>query len=247
MAQLQTLSKGLDILNLLGDSSETLSVEEIAAELDIPESTTYRLIQTLEKKRFVERQARGKISIGYSILHLAKDIYEKIDRQLTIVATPIMEELTESVGETSLLSVRSYLYSTALLSIPSKERIRFVADEHRLLPLQIGISGRAILAFEDDKILKLLLQSLETDEEKAALKEELASIKERGYAVSLSEVDSGTLGIGVPVFNAYNQVYASLAVIGPQYRMDTEDVESLYYRELKKASEKITEQLKLQG
>lgn len=243
MAQLQTLSKGLDVLSILGDSSETLSVEEISSQLDIPESTTYRLLQTLEKKRFVEREARGKISIGYSVLHLAKDIYEKIDRQLTIAATPIMKELTASVGETSLLSVRSYLYSTALLSIPSEERIRFVADDHRLLPLNLGVSGRAILAFEDEKIMRLMLQSLDSSEEKEALKKEIKDIQERGYAISLSEVDSGTLGIGVPVYNAYNQVYASLAVIGPKYRMNIEDVES-YYQELKKASENITKKLK---
>lgn len=243
MAELQTLSKALDILNILGKNAENLSVEDISVQLEIPESTTYRLLQTLEKKGFVERQARGSIGLGYNILNLARDIYEKIDRQLCIIATPIMEELTEHIVETSLLSVRSDLYSTALKSIPSKERIRFVADEKRLLPIHLGVSGKAILAFENKKIINLTMQSLDSDEAREALREDLESIRERGYAISLSEVDMGTLGVGVPVYNSFHQIYASLAVIGPSYRMDVEEVESKIYPELKNASEKITEQL----
>ena len=95
MAELQTLAKALDILLLLGEEKNGLSVEGIAGRLEIPESTTYRLLQTLEKKGFVERENRGSLVLGYSILNLARDTYEKIDRQLGLAASAAMEQLTE--------------------------------------------------------------------------------------------------------------------------------------------------------
>ena len=71
MAQLQTLSKALDILNLLGRSDDPLSVEEIAGRMELPESTTYRLLQTLEAKDFIKRYSRKKSvwDLISSILH----------------------------------------------------------------------------------------------------------------------------------------------------------------------------------
>lgn len=240
MAELQTLLKALDILNLLGGSEENMSVKQISKQLDTPESTTYRLLNNLEDRGFIEKAGHGSYALGYSVLNLARDTYEKMDRQLSIVALPIMEELTEAVAETTMISIRSGLYSTCLKSVPCKERIRFVADEKRLMPIHIGASGRAILAFENDKIINLTYQNLENPEEKSLLEERLAFTREKGYAISRCEYDEGTLGIAVPVYNSRGRVYASLSVIGPEYRIQEEKIEKKMIPALLEASRKIT-------
>lgn len=241
MAELQTLLKALDILNLLGGTEENMSVKQISGQLEIPESTTYRLLNNLEDRGFIEKAGHGSYILGYSVLNLARDTYEKMDRQLSIVAAPIMEELTETVSETTVISIRSGLYSTCLKSISCKARIRFVADEKRLMPIHIGASGRAILAFENDKIINLAYQSLEEKpEERKLLEERLAFTKKSGYAISRCEYDEGTLGIAVPVYNSRGHVYASLSVIGPEYRIKEEAIEKMILPELLEASRKIT-------
>lgn len=240
MAELQTLLKALDILNLLGGSEENMSVKQISKQLDTPESTTYRLLNNLEDRGFIEKAGHGSYALGYSVLNLARDTYEKMDRQLSIVALPIMEELTEEVAETTMISIRSGLYSTCLKSVPCKERIRFVADEKRLMPIHIGASGRAILAFENDKIINLTYQNLENPEEKSLLEERLAFTREKGYAISRCEYDEGTLGIAVPVYNSRGRVYASLSVIGPEYRIQEERIEKKMIPALLEGSRKIT-------
>ena len=243
MAELQTLAKALDILLLLGEEKNGLSVEGIAGRLEIPESTTYRLLQTLEKKGFVERENRGSLVLGYSILNLARDTYEKIDRQLGLAASAAMEQLTEDLCETSLLSVRSSVYSTALLSIPCKERIRFVADEKRLMPIHLGASGRAILAYESDKIYQQALSNLKEKEEQRILEERICFTRKHGYAISRSEFDEGSLGIAVPVYDLSGRVCASLGIIGPEYRIREAEIESRIVPRLQEASKAITQQL----
>lgn len=243
MAELQTLLKALDILNLLGESDRQLSVEEISSSLEIPESTTYRLLQTLEKRGFIERESRACITLGYSVLNLARDTYEKLDRQLSIASLPILEEVTDQLCETTMVSIRSGLFSTCLKSVPCKERIRFVADEKRLLPIYLAASGRAILAYENEKIIDLAMKELKDKEEMKLLEKRLAFTRKNGYAISRSEYDEGTLGIGVPVFNARGHIYASLAMVGPEYRTKEEKIEKVIVPILKEASKKLTERL----
>lgn len=243
MAELQTLAKALDILLLLGEEKNGLSVEGIARKLEIPESTTYRLLQTLEKKGFVERESRGSLTLGYSILNLARDTYEKIDRQLGLAASAVMEQLTEELCETSLLSVRSSVYSTALLSIPCRERIRFVADEKRLLPIQFGASGRAILAYESDKVYQQVLSNLKERTDREILEERIQFTREHGYAISRAEFDEGSLGIAVPVYDNSGRVCASLGIVGPEYRIRDEEIETRIVPLLLETGRKITQQL----
>ena len=242
MAELRTLWKALDILLLLGDSREKVSVEDIANRLDIPESTTYRLLQTLEKKGFVERESRGSIRLGYNILNLARDTYEKIDRQLSVAAQPVLEQLTEELCETSLLCVRSSLYVTTLVSVPCRERIRFVADEKRLMPIYLGASGRAILAFENDKVYQQVLANLDPAQ-RELLCSRIDFTRKNGYAVSRAEMDEGSLGVGVPVYGRGHKVCASLAVVSPVYRTKEETIEQVMVPRMLEASRKITGQL----
>lgn len=243
MAQLQTLSKALDILNVLGRSEHLLSVEEIASELELPESTTYRLVQTLEAKGFVQRHSRKKIGLGTGLINLSRDLYERFDRELVLVSTPYLEKICEESKETTILSIRAGLDSKCIKGVSSKHIIRFVVEENRLLRLDIGASSRAILAFEDYKIIHMIQEMLGTDEERALLQQELREIRSQGYAITCNQFDRSAVGIAVPVFNTFGKIYASLAMVGPESRVKEKDYE-MYIKMLKAASAEITEKLK---
>ena len=73
MSQIKTLNRALDILFILTESDGPLTVTEIAEKTEVPESTTYRLIQALEQKGVIHRHL-GQISLGMRILDMAKTI-----------------------------------------------------------------------------------------------------------------------------------------------------------------------------
>jgi len=243
MSQSQTVNNALDVLEELGKSDEYLSVENIATHLEIPISTVYRLLQTLEARGFIERYYRGKIGLGYNFLSLARNFYDKIDKELSIVAEPYMQEVKKVSAETCILSIRSNLYSQCVKSVSSDYIIRFVAENNRLLKLNIGASSRAILAYEGDKVVTLVKNTLKNDEERVRLEEDLQMIREVGYSISCNEYDMSSVGIAVPVFNSHGGIYASLAIVGPDSRV-TKDKWGGIIDVLKSSSKQISEKLK---
>lgn len=132
------VKKALDILFVLGEAETPLSVSEIAQRASIPESTVYRLLQTLENNGIIERKSKGQITLGLRILELARSLTQQMDRYLNVIARPIMEKITEKTNETSILAVRSGIEVICIESIASSRLIRFAIENGRLLPLHRG-------------------------------------------------------------------------------------------------------------
>lgn len=242
MNQLLTLSKALDILNLLANQSSTMSVEDIATELQIPVSTTYRLIQTLEKYDYVKRHSRAAISLGTSFLTLARKVNADYDKQLREISLEPMTNLTTLTGETSILHVRSGYHSICVANVAPKSMIRFVAENYRSIPLHIGCSGIAILAFESDVIIQSVYNRIADPDVQHSLNLKLSKAKSDGYYISSEEFDPDSIGIGVPVFDKNHHIYASISIVGPAFRISRNSF-SDYVDALKKASAEITSKM----
>ena len=55
---------------------------------------------------------------------------------------------------------------------------------------------------------------------KPELREELALVREQGYAVAVDELEVGLTAAAAPVRNAHGDVVASMSVSGPTFRLD---------------------------
>ncbi|WP_223066098.1 IclR family transcriptional regulator [Paenibacillus caui] len=215
----QTLGRALDILFALAEAQTTLTVTQIAEKVSIPDSTAYRFLQTLEHNGLVERRAKGQIGLGLRILDLARNVHQQIDRRMHDLALPLLEELTEATGETSILAIRSGLNTVCVQSIESHRLIRLSIENGRIMPLYSGATGKAILAFESAKVCDQVLESV-NDTAKAKLVSELASIRKTGFSKTVGEVDTDVFGVAAPVFNSRDYVLASITVAGPVSRYD---------------------------
>ncbi|NSL50318.1 IclR family transcriptional regulator [Calidifontibacillus erzurumensis] len=239
----QTLKRGLDILFVLGEAGTTLSVSEIAERVNIPESTAYRLLQTMEKVEVVERKDKGQIGLGMRILHLARSLSQQMDRQINEIARPFMEKLTKQVNETSVLTIRTGLEVICIESCESTRLIRFVVENGKLLPLYSGASGKAILAYESKQIIDQVLARLENESKKEALMKELTQIQSDGYSLTFSEVDRDVFGLAAPIFDKTGRIIASLTIAGPVERWEEHSQRDLIQAVIDSAKQ-ITEHLK---
>ena len=242
MNQLLTLSKALDILNLLAESTDGMTVAQISEALQIPNSTTYRLLQTLENYEFISKKSPGLIQLGNAILALSRKINTDYSKMFGETALPYMKKLVAVINETTVLHIRAGSYTTCIQNIPSTNLIRFAAENNRFLPIQDGCSGIAIIAFEKQKIIDSIMNTLPSDQQESlAKKMEFARV--HGYYVSVNEFDSDAYGIGVPVWGPDKNVYGSLSIIGPEMRMLDYDLDYLLSN-LLKTSEQITQDLR---
>ncbi|RXZ80690.1 IclR family transcriptional regulator [Paenibacillaceae bacterium] len=216
----QTLSRALDILFALAEADGSLSVSDIAKKVSIPESSTYRFLQTLEQNGIVERRGKGQIGLGMRILDLARSLSQQVHRELVPLSLPIMEELTTETNETSLLFIRSGANAICIQNVKSKALIQYSTENGRILPLHLGASSKAILAYESEKVVHNVLSKLAPETVQEALLADLAQIRKQGYSLSHGEADADVSAIGAPVFDARGTLVASLSIAGPKYRFD---------------------------
>lgn len=239
--------KTLEILELFDFESRTLSVPEIAAKLQQPQSSVYRHMRVLKEKGYIIEYSPGLYSLGYIFLKLAKIV--KMDINLPAVAQDAMRELTRATGETSILLVPSNLQAVCLASVPSGHPIKVSSEQGTIVPLYGGASSKALLAYMGDRVVEEIFNTnmvkrhtehtiLSIDE----MKNHLADIREKGYAVSESEIDYGVTAYGMPIFDSDGKLVASLSIAGPKERLENKRVEEIVIA-LKDAVEKIQDQI----
>ncbi|WP_219835591.1 IclR family transcriptional regulator [Paenibacillus sp. R14(2021)] len=239
----QTLSRALDILFALSESKDTLTVSEIAEKVSIPESTTYRFLQTLEQNGIVERRGKSQIGLGLRILDLARNLSQQVHRNLLATALPIMEELTAKTQETSVLLVRMGSNCVCIQNVRSQGLLQFAAENGRVLPLTTGAPGKCLLAYENERIFeRVTAELLMTAEEKQQLHEECLTIKDQGFSITNGEVDSHIYAIAAPVLDSHAVIVASLSIAGPNFKNNAEyDSQMADY--VKEAAEQLSHRL----
>ncbi|WP_336787235.1 IclR family transcriptional regulator [Paenibacillus sp. MMO-177] len=213
-----TLSRALDILFALSEANGTLSVSEIADKVSIPESSTYRFLQTLEKNGIVERKGKNQVGLGLRILDLARSLNNQINRDLLSLALPIMIDLTERTKETALLFVRTGNDAVCIQHVKGRGLIQFTIENGRRLPLHMGASGKSILAFESETTIDRILSAVQNESDRLALTNSLHMVREQGFSCTEGEFDPDVFAIGAPVYDSHNLVIASLSIAGPLFR-----------------------------
>jgi IclR family KDG regulon transcriptional repressor len=224
---IRAVDRALDVLLCFSKQTPELSMTQIAEEVQMHKSTVHRLLLTLEKKRFVQRDsATGLYRPGIRLLQLAYLTLEKNDlRQL---AAPFMRRLLEQHRETVDLSIFDGVDVVFLDVLESPQRIRLAAATGQRLPAFCTASGKAFLAFMPDEAVKRILEhgmtkyTPFTPTSIQNVLDDLHAIRERGFAISEQEYEDGINAVCAPILDADGRPVAAIAVAGPAYRLTNE-------------------------
>ena len=112
MPEIQSLARGLKILNLLEHSRNGMGTTEVANQLSIDKSSASRLLHTLANYGFVEQdEYSSRYRLGPQLLTLGQHLLNRIT--LRDHARPYLHELVDETGECAHLpSWRSARRST---------------------------------------------------------------------------------------------------------------------------------------
>jgi DNA-binding IclR family transcriptional regulator len=229
-AGVQSVDRALTILEVLARVGEA-GVTEIAGELGVHKSTAFRLVTTLEAHRLVEQTTdRGRYRLGVGVLRLAGATTARLD--LVQEARPVCRQLAADTGETvniAVLSESSALYLDQVAGSSALQPHNWVGQH---IPLHATSNGKVLLSGLDDAQVKELLGTLSrytttTITTKGKLREELALVREQGYAVAVDELEEGLTAAAAPIRNAHGDVVASMSVSGPTFRLSQERVEDV--------------------
>ncbi len=94
------LLNGLRVLEAFSITEPVLGVTEIARKVDLHKSSVSRMLATLEKAGYVEREeGTGRYRLGLGVIGLAGPLLANLD--VRRVALPELEGLTRRTEETS--------------------------------------------------------------------------------------------------------------------------------------------------
>ncbi|NYI06245.1 DNA-binding IclR family transcriptional regulator [Allostreptomyces psammosilenae] len=131
------------LLKLLADSSQGLTVTEMAGRLEVNRTVVYRLLTTLEQHALVRRDIQGRARIAPGVLHLAYQVHPL----LRDVAGPALRRLADDLGSTAHLTLAEG--SDAIVVAVAEPTWTDYHVAYRVgmrHPLERGAAGRAILA-----------------------------------------------------------------------------------------------------
>jgi DNA-binding IclR family transcriptional regulator len=223
---IRVLDRAFRMLDLLADGVER-SLTEISEAIDLNTSTTFRLVASLEYHRYLSRdEESGKYMLGLACLELAKSFQE--GHALSRVAAPDLEALRDDVRETVHLAVLDGADVVYLQKLPGLHAIGLL--ESRVggrLPAYCTGLGKVLLAHADPRYVRELVEGSlltrftpHTITDVDELMDQLATIRERGYALDGGEHEPDVRCVAVPIFGRNGGIPAAISVAGPASRME---------------------------
>ena len=226
---INSIIRASNILKCLSGAKTHFKISELAQHLDLDRSTTYRILLSLEKTGFVERDEKaGTYSLGLAAFETGNAYLRQMD--LVQVSKPIMAELAQKVQETVHLAVLSDTEIVYVDKVDSPRSLGVMSKIGQRGPVYCTALGKALLAFqpedEQSRILhKIRLTPLtsRTITSKQRLMEELKGIRKQGYALDRREIEEDVECIGAPIRNHTGDVIAAISISGPRRKIHTPD------------------------
>lgn len=219
---LQSLDKGLQVLELLAAHHRGLSLREIAGRLGFNLSSTHHLAATLRQRGFVDQDPETKAyRLGYGLVSLVNDFLS--DATISSVGIGPIRELRDRTGDTSFLTILQGREIFVVFEAQGRYPIQTKRTRSSFEPhLHAYASGKTLLAYlppeqvaEHCPTGALTKYTPNTIGALDGLRVELAAIRAQGYALDQEEWLVGLDGVGAPVFDRHGVCVATASVAYP--------------------------------
>lgn len=232
---MKTIAKTLKVLKCFTPEHEEWGVTELGRATGIHKVIVHRVLRSLAAERFVVQDPKNRrYRLGGGLIELARNSLRNVN--VAEVARPHLEKLRNDTKETVLLSIRRGLSILVVGAYESPQTIRVTGVVGDQAPMHCSAAGKLFLSFGPPAVLEeLLAHRLKTYTPKslthaAALKEELARVHKRGWAVDDEESVPGIRAVAAPVTRNDGGIEACIAVRGPAARLPRSSLRRLAAR-----------------
>lgn len=202
------------------------TVSTLAEELEMPLSTVYDYVRTLESMGYLTKLPSKQYKVSTYFLEIGNKIRHQ--KNIYTIAKPKLQKLAIETGEYVVLMIEENNLGV-ILSMKRGEKASNVNIQRTYAGtktrLNTTATGKAILSeLKKDQIQSIVEEyglsskTSNTIIEEEELYEELARIQDLGYAIDDEERFEGMRGIGVPVVSEPDDVVAAIGLYGPTNR-----------------------------
>lgn len=216
------------ILDLLQQSIDGVSLIDVAKATDLPKSSAFRYLWTLEAHRYVERDpASGLFRPGLGFVTMQSRQLEVLRERIR----PWLEKVRDALGETTNLGILDGDSVIYLDIVESRRGVRLAATRGNRDPLHSTALGKAIAAYLPEARVREILQqagmprrtanTITNAEDYLA---ELSRVRRTGYAVDNAENELDGRCVAVPLLGT--RLPLALSVSAPAARFPVQDLEA---------------------
>jgi IclR family pca regulon transcriptional regulator len=209
-----SLARGLAVIEAFEDRPDGVTVADVAERTDLSRAAVRRALITLKILGYatnagsVYRLTGRILRVGFSYLS---------SQPLSILATPVLEDITNTIHESSSLSVLDGDEILYLARSATKRVMGISLSVGSRLPAYCSSMGRVLLAHLPEEQLRDYLDRIElkpyttrTITDRVVLEAELRKVRQQGYALVDEELEQGLRSIAVPVARREGQVVAAI-------------------------------------
>lgn len=224
------LEKALDILEYMAISDKRHSARTLSRDLDIPQASAFRILNTLAHRGYVQKNADGEVHLGPRNALLHKSYFTNNDlRNLAQGAMQRLLRKTEKTVELAALDGDEIAFIDVLDStkpitikftrrvgvplIGSTNPITLVVLAHLGEERRTAVLNR--MAVARDSLLALNPELAKFPFSTDVCEEELARIREQGYCADYGCQTPHVTRIAAPVLTHDGEILGTIGVAGP--------------------------------
>jgi IclR family pca regulon transcriptional regulator len=214
--RVEALAKGLRLLSLFDEQRPTWRVSDLATATGLPMPTVYRVVMTLTAEGYLDHLPGGDYRPGVRTLTLGTAALRSLD--LVALATPKLLQLGQATGETVNLAVLTGDRVLYLVRLRNSDLVTANIQVGSTLPAVHTSIGKLLLAHLDEEDLKGRITEASFPAQHGPnakvsldeLNDELAQIREQGWAMQDEELAHGLRSVAAPIRGAGGRVVAGV-------------------------------------
>ena len=214
-----SVSKAMELLQILGRAGKPLLLKEVSALCGYPKSTVFGLLTTMRMYDVVTQTPDGRYALGVRLFEYGQQVKRSWD--ILQAARPYMEHLCQQTGASVLLSFCEGGSVITLDQAETRGGLRVVSEIGSRLPIYCTSPGKVFLAHMPRSGTETVLRSQSmtpftphTVTDIPTLMQEIDRCRADGYAVENGEYRIGLRSVSAPVFTAEGDARYAVSVIG---------------------------------
>nr|WP_315592782.1 IclR family transcriptional regulator [uncultured Cupriavidus sp.] len=223
---MRSVQRILAVFESFSADRSSLSLQEIADRIELPKSTTFRIVQSLEQAGYLVRLEDQEYCLSFRFTQLAGLVKSTLG--IREIARPVLVELAEKTKETVSIHTVSGQNRVCIDAVSTgASPLRAVVQAGEQVPLLAGSASRVLMAYMEKAELGPIVTSAAKalKKTKTELLSELDEVREQGFSVSHGERLLGISAVSAPIKDVNEQVRYCISVGAPTVRMQMHEKE----------------------
>ncbi|WP_244540598.1 IclR family transcriptional regulator [Hyphomicrobium sp. CS1BSMeth3] len=242
----QSLGRAFGIIEVVARHRDGIGLADLSRLVGLHNSTAFHLAKTLVSLGYIRQEPETKrYRIGRKMFTLAASALDEIE--MIQLATPVLEELSRTTGESAHFCVRAGDAVVVLARTSGSGAFQMTDRVGVVRPAHCTALGKAILASLTPEQLRLFIQrnpltpvTKRSITEIPELIREIENVRRTGVAFDDGEFNLEVRCAGVAVRDFTSSVVGALGISGPIWRL-SDDVMQRHGKAVAAAAERLSE------